>query len=280
MTKFELLLEYWSQRNEPNWLEYHIASTVYGIDWMGYSEEEKKAVRIEEHKKILRFCELMEDANMTDKEAEAQVWPESVEFYKEFEKMQKELERWKAERKKPKPEMIPVLKKRKGARLSNRLYLEKELSQKQRDNLLAKGYRRLKISPFGTSGAAYYWVRTRYNESKEHAFFCYLLEAELKKHIEKVVMNVNSGPDAVVEHKGKKYCFDVETGKSLARQPKFLKRKFDWYRKEFYQSYILVTNKSLKYKHCGVRYIRPLKADSLRRAQGKQYDSADSVFKW
>ena len=58
---------------------------------------------------------------MVHKEAEAQVWPESVEFYKEFEKMQKEMERLNAERKKPKPELMPVLKKRKDARLSTQL---------------------------------------------------------------------------------------------------------------------------------------------------------------
>jgi hypothetical protein len=133
--------------------------------------------------------------------------------------------------------------------LDKKLYLERKLKHEQREALFAQDYKRLKISPFGDSGAAYYWVNTRYNESKEHAFFCYILEAELKKYSKKVEMNVNKGPDLVVEHKGKRYCFDVETGKSLTRQPAFLEKKFAYYEREFDQSFIFVTNKSLKYKY-------------------------------
>jgi len=246
--EFKLLKEYCCQVDEPNWLEYHVASTMGSIEWMGYTEAQKKAFRKIEHNKILEFCELMEDSSMTRKEAEAQVWPESVKFYKEFEKEQRRLERLEAERNKPKVE-AKVEPKKRMIRLSNKLYLEKELSQKEKDKLLSKGYSRLKISPFGTSGAAYYWVRRRYNESKEHAFFCYILEAELKRHIQKVKLNVNSGPDAVVEHDGKKYCFDVETGKSLSRQPKYLRHKFSQYKKDYSQSFILVTKKSFKFKY-------------------------------
>jgi len=133
--------------------------------------------------------------------------------------------------------------------LGKNLYLERKLTHEQREALFAQGYKRLKISPYGDSGAAYYWVNTRYNESKEHAFFCYILEAELKKYSKKVEMNVTKGPDLVVERKNKRYCFDVETGKSLTRQPAFLKKKFAYYEREFDQSFIFVTNKSLKYKY-------------------------------
>src|SRR5271157_5115298 len=102
----------------------------------------------------------------------------------------------KASKPKAKPDLLKELK--------DKFYLEKTLPMKQQETLFAKGYKRLKISPFGDSGASYYWVMTRYNESKEHAFFCYLIEAELKKYGKKVEMNVNNGPDIVFGHNGKK----------------------------------------------------------------------------
>lgn len=134
-------------------------------------------------------------------------------------------------------------------KFSNRVYLEQGFPERKRDALLAKGYKRLKISPYGDSGASYYWVKIRYNESKEHAFFCYLIEAELMKYTKKIEMNVNYGPDVVFEHNGKKYCFDVETGKNLHKHPEALENKFRRYKDTYAISYILITDKSLKYKY-------------------------------
>ena len=142
---------------------------------------------------------------------------------------------------KAKPDLLKELK--------GKFYLEKTLPAKQQEALFAKGYNRLKISPYGDSGASYYWVMARYNESKEHAFFCYLIEAELKKYGKKVEMNVNNGPDIVFEHERKKYCFDVETGKNYHRHPEALENKFMRYKKEHEISFILVTKKSMKYKY-------------------------------
>ena len=133
--------------------------------------------------------------------------------------------------------------------LKGKFYLEKTLPAKQQEALFAKGYNRLKISPYGDSGASYYWVMARYNESKEHAFFCYLIEAELKKYGKRVEMNVNNGPDIVFEHDRKKYCFDVETGKNYHRHPEALENKFMRYKKEHEISFILVTKKTMKYKY-------------------------------
>ncbi len=142
------------------------------------------------------------------------------------------------------PQVRPNLTELKG-----KFYLEKGLSAKQQEALFAKGYKRLKVSPFGDTGAAYYWVRTRYNESKEHAFFCYLIETELKRHNKKVEMNVTYGPDIVFKHKDKEYCFDVETGKNLRKHPETVENKFMRYKKQYSTSFILITDKSLKYKY-------------------------------
>ena len=133
--------------------------------------------------------------------------------------------------------------------LSGNLHLNSSLTHRQQEKLYAQGYNVLKISAFGTSGASIYWINTRHNESKEHAFFCYTLEAELKKYVDKVEMNVTNGPDLVVEWKGKRFCFDVETGKSLSRQPEWLEKKFAYYQREYDKSFILVTKRTLKYKY-------------------------------
>ena len=133
--------------------------------------------------------------------------------------------------------------------LSGNLHLSSSLTNRQRNELYTLGYNVIKISPFGTSGAAVYWVKTRHNESKEHAFFCYILEAELKKYTDDIRMNATSGPDLVVKWKGKEFCFDVETGKSLSRQPDWLESKFAYYQREYDRSFILVTKRGLKYKY-------------------------------
>ena len=133
--------------------------------------------------------------------------------------------------------------------LSGNLHLSSSLTNRQRNELYTLGYNVIKISPFGTSGAAIYWVKTRHNESKEHAFFCYILEAELRKYTDDIRMNATSGPDLVANWKGKQFCFDVETGKSLSRQPDWLESKFAYYQREYDRSFILVTKRTLKYKY-------------------------------
>lgn len=129
-------------------------------------------------------------------------------------------------------------------------YKESELTKKQRDTVLAWGYRRLKISPDGKSGAAFYWVRKRYNESKEHAFFCYLIKDELKKRrIRDVTLNVTEGPDIEFELKKKRYCFEVETGSNLVRDSTYVFKKFAFNQQNFHKCFVFVTNKKFKYRY-------------------------------
>jgi hypothetical protein len=137
-------------------------------------------------------------------------------------------------------------------------YVERKLSHKEKEALFAQGYTRLKTSPYGDSGAAYYWVKTRYNESKEHAFFCYLIEKELRKYTKQVELFVNNGPDVIVRHGGNVYAFDVETGKNLIRKPEETRIKFERYKGEYFRSYVFVTNKTLKrtYQSMGIVITR------------------------
>lgn len=199
-----------------------------------YKRTTKEIAKIikEEFSKLDKLQKHVEKGLSFEK-AEIKTYPHCAWFYtKKEDKKQNEREE------KPKPK-----------RLTRKFYEEKQLSHKQKERLFARGFKRLKISPFGDSGAAYYWITTRHNESKEHAFFCYLIEQELKKHSSNVVTHTTQGPDVKVEHNGKQYCFDVETGKSLSRQPKFLEHKFSNYERDYDESFILVTNKKLKYAY-------------------------------
>ena len=245
----------------PIWVEFHIQQLARELDRQGRSKEILETVVEEECKKLDKFCEILCTTNKTHREAEKEVYGTDDFFYDEYERWKTNHERYIARvRRKEELEKQKELElQRRVARgeilkpeprdFGANLYLEKDLSKEKQETLLGKGYKRLKISPFGDSGAAYYWVKTRYNESKEHAFFCYLVEAELKKYVKKVTLNVTGGPDVVFKHGNRTYCFDVETGENKARNPAYLKRKFANYKKQYAQSFILVTSKKLKYSY-------------------------------
>lgn len=253
--------------NKPIWLEEHVKeliskfkseeefklleiSTSSGKTRKRFKKEleklrEKRKKEIEkELAKIDRFYKILATTDKTYREAEAEVY-HNEKFYIEYEKkLAEQRNPVKREYKK-----IREAKKQPKKDLDSGCYLEKDLGSKDLDALLNKRFKRLKISPYGDSGAAYYWVRTRYNEGKEHAFFCYLIESELKKYIKEIKLNVNYGPDLEFEYKKKKYCFDVETGKKLERSKVSVDWKYSKYKREYDKIFILVTRKSLKYKY-------------------------------
>lgn len=129
------------------------------------------------------------------------------------------------------------------------IYEERRLSRQQKDKLLAEDFQRLKISPFGDTGAAWFWVKKRHNESKGHAFFCYFIRRELQKYVEEVEINTTDGPDVTFDYDGSSYSFDIETGSNLKRNPEYVKKKFDWYKKHYDYVYVFVTSKKLKYSY-------------------------------
>jgi len=133
--------------------------------------------------------------------------------------------------------------------LGTNVFLESSLSKVKREELFGKGYKRLKVSSFGVSGSAFYWVYTRHNESKEHAFFSYLIKALLEIYVEDAWLHTTRAPDVVCGYKGKFYCFDVETGSNWARNKEWVKRKFGYYKKRYEKSFIFVTSKKLKFKY-------------------------------
>ncbi len=130
-----------------------------------------------------------------------------------------------------------------------KLYLESELTVEERETLFAHDYRRLKISPNGKSGSSFYWVLKRWNESKEHAFFCYLIQNKLQKRGRDVVLHETDGPDVEFVWKWRKYCIEVETGSNLERNPDYVARKFEEKNDEFDECFVFVTKKKLKYPY-------------------------------
>jgi len=62
-----------------------------------------------------------------------------------------------------------------------------------------------------------YLFKVRRNESHEHAFLCWYIESLLSKIGLESKLNESFGADLELEHKGKKICFEIETGKRLDR---------------------------------------------------------------
>ena len=255
----------------PIYAEYRIRETLVKLEWEEFNLEygmalaetehekikykakmrffkEKKAKTIEEEiKKVDKFCEILCTSEKNHREAEKEAYGSDENFYLKCNEKEKVVLTKKKRKKRLKRK--PKLPKKASEELTECFYLEKVLKNEEREKLLAEGYKRLKISPFGDSGAAYYWIKTRYNESKEHAFFCYLIKTELEKQGIEAELKVNNGPDVVFEYRGKNFCFDVETGENLKKHPGFVGKKFSRYKKEYDGNYILVTNKKLKYKY-------------------------------
>jgi len=227
-----------------------------------FSESQKQAIQ-EECRKLDVFQELL----LSGKDlvaAERNAFKMDGRFYREFEKLKviwkrqddtqlRKIEREKKLEMNRRAERRAILNAQKVFDSSGfpeeDIYEERRLSKQQKDKLLAVDFQRLKISPFGDSGAAWFWVKKRHNESKEHAFFCYFIRRELQKYVEDVRINTTSGPDVTFEYDDSKYSFDIETGSNLKRNPEYVKKKFDWYKKHYDYVYVFVTTKDLKYSY-------------------------------
>jgi hypothetical protein len=270
--------KYYRKGRFPIWLEYHIEKLAYDFRYEEFfakhmvknaeaakkekykrqleklrSEHEERLVK--ELKNLDKFRNVLAGSDGTHREAEERIYHFVDPFYKTCDRLDKLSPRHRTEQdlaKEEEEEKDAEEEKEqedKVKALALGFYAEKDLTAKQRDYLQNRRYKRLKVSPYGDSGAAYYWVKTRYNESKEHAFFCYLIEAELKKRIKSIELNVNSGPDIVFERKHVKYCIDVETGKKLQRDPAEVDWKYSKYKRWYDRILIFVTRRKLKKKY-------------------------------
>jgi hypothetical protein len=76
-----------------------------------------------------------------------------------------------------------------------------------------------------------------------------LIASQVEEKADRVTLLTNYGPDVEFEYNERSYCFDVETGKNLARNKAMIERKFLGYKKRYFRSFIFITNKRLKYRY-------------------------------
>ncbi|VVC03104.1 Uncharacterised protein [Candidatus Bilamarchaeum dharawalense] len=138
--------------------------------------------------------------------------------------------------------------------LEKGLYLEKDLSEEERDYLFSKGYKLTKDRTEQQGGSSHYLVKIRHNESSKHSFLCWTIYYLLKNNFQNVYMLTTSPGDVVVKLKKKRIAFEIETGKNEEREDKTkMKERFERIKKEYDDYYIVVTTKKIRnrYKEYG-----------------------------
>jgi len=138
-------------------------------------------------------------------------------------------------------------KRKREEKMQHEYHLDSDLWQQEREKLAANGYEKVKISPYGDTGASWYWVKKRDKESPVHSFFVYLVRDMVEKQLgDKIDLDRWHGADVVFDWNGLAYAIDIETGSILERNPEYLAQRYAKYRKYYNAVYILVTNKALK----------------------------------
>lgn len=256
--RFDAIYDYASEHDFPIYTEYRADRTYCRITFDNLTKAERRSLTNQETRLLHKFEKLLM-TGLNHQEAESQVYPESLQFYQAFERARKE---WLKTQKDP-IERKEKLKRGERSIEKGEVFLECELSKRQRESLYSKGFRRMKISPYGDSGAAYYWINKRFNESNEHAFFCYLIEAEVKSRGGKPKLNVTDGPDIEFQHNGKKYCFEVETGSVLKRNPEYVFKKFEKLKEKHDRIFVFVTSYKLKYRYA--KFAKVVSRSTLKK---------------
>ena len=139
------------------------------------------------------------------------------------------------------------MKRKREEKMQHEYHLDSDLWPQEQEKLATSGYEKVKISPYGDTGASWYWVKKSDRESPAHSFFVYLIRDLVKKHIkDDINLDRWHGADVVFDWNGLAYAIDIETGSILERNPEYLTQRYAKYRKYYNAVYILVTNKALK----------------------------------
>jgi hypothetical protein len=205
----------------------------------------EEAERVEEQKKIER------------KEREER-WHEDAIRAKQEEKERQEQARMEMEQ----------VKREREEELKHEYHLDKDVLPQERKKMEEDGYERVKISPYGDTGASWYWVKKRDRESSIHSFFVYLIRDMVKKKLkDDIDLDRWHGADVVFDWNGMAYAFDVETGSIQERNPTYLAQRYVKYRKYYNKVFIFVTNKSLKkvYAQYGTVITRAMLKKAIER---------------
>jgi hypothetical protein len=95
------------------------------------------------------------------------------------------------------------------------MYLRSELTESAVGELVAHGYNIYETRITSEKSYIEYLIKVRQNEGEEHAFLCWFTADLLAKKRLKPKVEAAPGPDIQVSIKGKKICFEIETGKRL-----------------------------------------------------------------
>ncbi len=163
--------------------------------------------------------------------------------------------------------------KSRGERLRHEYHRDSDLDCVEREQLFAKGYQKLKTSPFGNAGSRWYWVKPRGNERKDHAFFCYFIR-DMIEDIEGIEVGLNElrGADVVFGWKGKTYAIDVETGTNMEKHKSYLVERYSEgssYMGPYDVMFIFVTSKMLKRKYA--RFGNVITRGTFRKVMGEVF---------
>ncbi|MFH1391523.1 MAG: ATP-binding protein [Candidatus Diapherotrites archaeon] len=112
-------------------------------------------------------------------------------------------------------------------------YLRNDLSEEQIDYLKSKDYKEERLCGLDKGGAQIYLIKkhNESNESIEHYFMTKIIMEEIRKYTENVVEYSTFGPDVMFQvpvkgqDKHEWYAIEVETGKTLKKNPSALEKK-------------------------------------------------------
>jgi len=201
---------------------------------------EREAIARKKQEEHLQLMESLKRLKLEREERERQEQNEIARYRQELQEEEEEREREKQKR----------IRKEVKAGLHDSYYLERDLSKKQQEELFARKYKRIKLSPDGKSGASIYWVDRRFNESIEHAFFIhYIADLLEKRGVSKMGFSVTNGPDIEFEFKRKTYCIEVETGSNIVRDSVYVFRKLAFNQQNYHKCFVFVTKKKFKYRY-------------------------------
>lgn len=129
-------------------------------------------------------------------------------------------------------------------------YEARTLTAKQKDQLRKEGYVVHQSHFLGLGGGKHYYVKKYRNESAEHAILCWAVAQEIAKNGGKPATSPTVDADVTVVHRGRKICFEIETGEHLRFDgEEGVLEKMERRKKLCDELYIVLTDRSLKPKY-------------------------------
>ncbi|OIO27757.1 hypothetical protein COU39_01120 [Candidatus Micrarchaeota archaeon CG10_big_fil_rev_8_21_14_0_10_60_32] len=137
--------------------------------------------------------------------------------------------------------------------VSRGFYALADVSEEERRILGREGYVYHKSLGLQANGSCRFLVKTRSNETAEHALLCWMIAEIIRRKRRKPVLNPTCGVDVFAKIKGKRVGFEVETGNMLLhagpKGPEKLKEKFLGRLTDCDRLIVVVTNRLLVRKY-------------------------------